>query len=69
MVNNHIGISRDMFIEQRIINKKLIDIRKYLNKELRERVTNASYYFYIKVETIIKKKISLKLKTERAKKQ
>ncbi len=28
----------DMFIEQRIVNKNLVEIRKELNKKLRERV-------------------------------
>jgi len=51
----HISISPDLLSEQRIVQKKLVTMRKELNKELRERIPNACFYFCIYNNKIIKK--------------
>ncbi len=51
----HISISLDLFKEQRMVQKKLILVRKELNKQLREEIPNSAYYFSIDNGRIIKK--------------
>lgn len=51
----HIGISLDLFVEQRMVQKKLVNMRKELNKDLRERIPDASFYYCIKNNKIVKK--------------
>jgi hypothetical protein len=51
----HISISPDLLSEQRIVQKKLVTMRKELNKELRERIPNACFYFCIYNNKIIRK--------------
>lgn len=50
----HISISRDLFKEQRQLEKKLISVRRDLNKELRENIPTAAFYFTIHNGKIVK---------------
>jgi len=51
----HVSISPDLYVEQRIIGKKLVEMRKELNKELSERIPNATFYFSIHNGKIVKR--------------
>jgi len=52
---SHISISPDLFKEQRMVQKKLVIIRKELNKKLREDMPDAAFYFSIYNGRIVKK--------------
>ena len=52
---SHISISPDLFKEQRMVQKKLVIIRKELNKKLREDMPDAAFYFGIYNGRIVKK--------------
>ena len=51
----HISISPDLFKEQRLVQKKLIKMRKELNKEIKEHLPNAEFYFTIYNGKIVKR--------------
>jgi hypothetical protein len=50
-----ISISPDLLLKERMTNRKLIAKRKLLNRELRQSVPNADYYYLIKNNEIVKK--------------
>ncbi len=56
----NIAISPDLYVEQRLIQKNLINTRKELNKKLKELNPNSSYYYCIRNNKIV---IKSKFKT------
>ena len=52
--SKNFSIAPDLLLRERILNKYLVNRRKELNKELRDSVPDANFYFDIKNKKIVK---------------